>query len=121
MLTNPLMSPLNQIDNAWAHNVLYEGQAGHDVVAVPRTRPFPSNVPALSPVVTGFGPFNPATDPPLAAPNTRLDNRIEVPVNGLVAQIENNGATYGWNTAFSMYRRESPATACALPTGGSRA
>ena len=64
--------------------------------------------PALSPVVTGFGPFNPATDPPLAAPNTRLDNRIEVPVNGLVAQIRNNGATYGWNTALSMYRRESP-------------
>ena len=112
MLTNPLMSPLNQIDNAWAYNVLYEGQAGHDVIAVPQNTSFPGNVPALSPVVTGFGPFNPATDPPLAAPNTRLDNRIEVPVNGLVAQIENNGATYGWNTAFSMYRSSHPYGMC---------
>ena len=112
MLTNPLMSPLNQIDNAWAYNVLYEGQAGHDVVAVPQTTSFPSNVPALSPVVTGFGPFNPATNPPLGAPNTRLDNRIEVPVNGLVAQIENNAATYGWNTAFSMYRASHPHGMC---------
>ena len=41
MLTNPLMSPLNQIDNAWAHNVLYEGQAGHDVIAVPQNTSFP--------------------------------------------------------------------------------
>ncbi len=112
ILTNPLMSPLNQIDNAWAHNVLYEGQAGQDVVAVPQNTTFPSNVPALSPVVTGFGPFNPATDPPLAAPNTRLDNRIEVPVNGLVAQIRNNGATYGWNTAFSMYDASHPYGMC---------
>lgn len=112
MLTNPLMSPLNQIDNAWAYNVLYEGQAGHDVVAVPQNTTFPNNVPLLSPVVTGFGQFNPATDPPLAAPNTRLDNRIEVPVNGLVAQIEHNGATYGWNTAFSMYRASHPYGMC---------
>ena len=112
ILTNPLMSPLNQIDNAWAHNVLYEGQAGQDVVAVPQNTTFPSNVPALSPVVTGFGPFNPATVPALAAPNTRLDNRIEVPVNGLVAQIQSNGATYGWNTAFSMYRASHPYGMC---------
>ena len=111
MLTNPLMSPLNQIDNAWAYNVLYEGQAGHDVVAVPQTTSFPSNVPALSPVVTGFGPFDP-TAAPLGPPNTRLDNRIEVPVNGLVAQIESNGATYGWNTAFSMYRASHPYGMC---------
>ena len=112
ILTNPLMSPLNQIGNAWASNVLYEGQAGHDVVAIPQNTSFPGNVPALSPVVTGFGPFNPATDPPLAAPNTRLDNRIEVPVNGLVAQIESNGATYGWNTALSMYRASHPYGLC---------
>ena len=111
MLTNPLMSPLNQIDNAWAFNVLYEGQAGHDVIAVPQNTSFPGNVPALSPVVTGFGPFNPAAAP-LPAPNTRLDNRIEVPVNGLVAQIEHNGATYGWNTAFSMYRASHPYGMC---------
>jgi hypothetical protein len=112
MLTNPLMSPLNQIDNAWAYNVLYEGKAGQDVVAVPQNTTFPNNVPALSPVVTGFGPFNPATNPPLGPPNTRLDNRIEVPVNGLVAQLENNGATYGWNTAFSMYRASHPYGLC---------
>lgn len=112
ILTNPLMSPLNQIDNAWAHNVLYEGQVGHDVIAVPQNTAFPGNVPALSPVVTGFGPFNPDTDPPLGAPNTRLDNRIEVPVNGLVAQIQHNSATYGWNTAFSMYRASHPYGMC---------
>jgi hypothetical protein len=112
MLTNPLMSPLNQIDNAWAFNVLYEGQAGHDVIAVPQNTAFPSNVPALSPVVTGFGQFNPATDPPLGPPNTRLDNRIEVPVNGLVAQIRSNGARYGWNTAFSMYTASHPYGMC---------
>ena len=112
ILTNPLMSPLNQIGNAWAFNTLYEGQAGHDVVAIPQNTSFPGNVPALSPVVTGFGPFNPATDPPLGAPNTRLDNRIEVPVNGLVAQIQSNGATYGWNTAFSMYRASHPYGLC---------
>ncbi|MEI2641248.1 MAG: hypothetical protein V9G10_02670 [Candidatus Nanopelagicales bacterium] len=111
MLTNPLMSPLNQIDNGWAYNVLYEGQAGHDVIAVPQNSSFPGNVPSLSPVVTGFGPFNPA-DPPQPAPATRLDNRIEVPVNGLVAQIHNNGATYGWNTAFSMYRASHPYGMC---------
>lgn len=111
MLTNPLMSPLNQIDNAWAYNVLYEGQAGHDVIAVPQNTSFPSNVPALSPVVTGFGPFDP-TAAPLGPPNTRLDNRIEVPVNGLVAQIQHNGATYGWNTAFSMYNASHPYGMC---------
>lgn len=111
MLTNPLMSPLNQIDNAWAFNVLYEGKAGHDVIAVPQNTSFPGNVPALSPVVTGFGPFNPA-DPPQPAPATRLDNRIEVPINGLVAQIQSNGATYGWNTAFSMYRASHPYGMC---------
>ena len=112
MLTNPLMSPLNQIGNAWAYNVLYEGQAGHDVIAIPQNTSFPSNVPALSPVVTGFGQFNPATDPPLPAPNTRLDNRIEVPVNGLVAQIQSNSATYGWNAGFSMYRSSHPYGLC---------
>ncbi|MCB0920577.1 MAG: hypothetical protein KDC08_02045 [Actinobacteria bacterium] len=111
ILTNPLMSPLNQIDNAWAFNVLYEGQAGHDVIAVPQNTSFPSNVPALSPVVTGFGPFDPSAAPQ-PAPNTRLDNRIEVPVNGLVAQIRNNGATYGWNTAFSMYDASHPYGMC---------
>ena len=69
-------------------------------------------MPALSPVVTGFGQFNPATDPPLPAPNTRLDNRIEVPVNGLVAQIQSNSATYGWNAGFSMYRSSHPYGLC---------
>lgn len=110
-LTNPLMSPLNQIGNAWAHNVLYEGKAGQDVVAIPQNSNFPGNVPALNPVVTGFGPFDP-TAPPQPAPNTRVDNRIEIPVNGLVAQLQSNGATYGWNTAFSMYRASHPYGLC---------
>ena len=56
MLTNPLMSPLNQLDNAWAHNVLYEGQADHDWTAVPQASDYPNNVPALPTVVTGEGP-----------------------------------------------------------------
>jgi hypothetical protein len=112
MLTNPLMSPLNQIGNAWAHNVLYEGRAGQDVIAIPQNTAFPGNVPALNPVVTGFGQYDASTDPPLGPPNTRVDNRIEVPVNGLVAQLESNAATYGWHTAFSMYRASHPYGLC---------
>ena len=82
------------------------------MVAIPQNTSFPGNVPALSPVVTGFGPFNPATDPPLGS----TEHAIGQPHRGARERpgrlIQSNGATYGWNTAFSMYRASHPYGLC---------
>ena len=99
-LQNPLESPATQVDNAWILGHLYEGAAGRPV-GIPQSSEYPNNIPRL------FTP-DPNDPPPPYSPETVVPQS-----DGLVTQMQYNSATYGWQTAMSMYEKSHPYGLCA--------
>jgi hypothetical protein len=87
---NPIMSPLNQIDNTWVLKALYEGKIGVPYT-LPTSADFPNNVPLLQ-------------DPQQA--------QYTPTANGILTQVQDNRNNYGWAIATSMYNASHPHGAC---------
>lgn len=140
LLTNPLYSPANQVDNTWIYGHLYEGVAGRPV-GIPDWNQYnndgnaPHNVPLLfdgdvddtgdysNQEAQGlFGLIGFAmvfATPPLISSDDFGTFRYQMPAqvtptaDGLATQMAYNSNTYGWRSGMSMYQASHPYGLCA--------
>lgn len=82
---SPVQTPLNQIDNTWAYGTLFRGTPGRPV-------------------------HLPTTFPQFEKPDP---NPVVPTQKGLVPQLRDNRAEYGWRIGLSLFRASHPHGVCA--------